>query len=47
MLLLDKQSSLSFAPVTAFAVDLGALPEGFPITVMIDGIAIAHQRSAS
>ena len=39
VLLLARQSALSFAPVTAFAVDFGTLPDGSPITVTIDGIA--------
>ncbi len=38
VLLLASQSSLSFAPITAFAADFGTLPEGFTLTVTIDGI---------
>ena len=37
VLLLASETSLSFAPVTAFAVDFGTLPDGFVINVTIDG----------
>lgn len=39
LLLSASESNLSFAPVTAFAADFGSLPDGFSITVTIDGIA--------
>lgn len=40
VLLLDaSESALSFAPVTAFAADFGSLPDGFAVTITIDGIA--------
>lgn len=39
VLLLDNESSLSFAPTTAFAADFGTLPVGANLVVMIDGIA--------
>ncbi len=40
VLLLASQSSLSFAPITAFAADFGTLPEGFTLTVTIDGVSM-------
>ncbi len=40
VLLLASQSSLSFAPITAFAADFGTLPEGFSLTVTIDGVSM-------
>jgi hypothetical protein len=39
VLLLASESTLSFAPTTAFAADFGTLPEGFTLTVTIDGIS--------
>ena len=39
VLLLANESHLSFAPTTAFAADFGTLPEGFTLTVTIDGIS--------
>lgn len=39
VLLLAPASNLSFAPITAFGADFGTLPEGFTLTVTIDGIA--------
>ena len=39
VLLLASETSLSFAPATAFAVDFGTLPDGYPITVTIDGMS--------
>lgn len=39
ILLIEEQSSLSFAPTTAFAADFGSLPDGFTITVTINGVS--------
>ncbi len=39
VLLLASESNLAFAPTTAFAADFGTLPDGFTLTVTIDGIA--------
>ena len=39
VLLLANESRLGFAPATAFAVDFGTLPDGYPITVTIDGMS--------
>jgi hypothetical protein len=39
VLLLARDSRLGFAPITAFGADFGTLPDGFTLTVTIDGIA--------
>ncbi len=39
VLLLKPQSKLSFAPTNAFAADFGGLPDGFTITVTINGVS--------
>lgn len=40
VLLLDNESTLRFVePVTAFAAEFGTLPDGFTLTVTIDGLA--------
>lgn len=45
VLLLDNDTSLSFAPATAFAADIGSLEFGGLISITIDGITHAIQAA--
>jgi hypothetical protein len=47
ILLLDNSSSLTFAPVTAFAADFGTLSFGGSLTVTIDGISQTLMAAAT